>query len=344
MLKEKFESLIGLMELFFLQNGYQKCRKKGEYKKCVTEKMIKMSIVRDRVIRSKSVWEIRIYVSVEYPKVEEMVSVLQGESYKKGNNIFVQDIGLFCGEGTPHAFYLHSESGVERLADVMSTFLIQNVFPMLSDYEDDKKLLHIFENHDISWRYIYFSGGRGSINFYLRWMSLCILNGYINEAFAILENIPKRYGLSKETELVKERMKVLCAGKKQVDSFFLLIDEDVKINPGEEDIRKGLFKLDGLRKYFFILQESSQGNYFQVAGGSGEFIAEIRIYNQEGYNHYRAETRRKEKDLKKIFFGDDYLSIPICQVLSIKQTYEIACNFLATQKLHENYNWIILDL
>lgn len=330
------------MELFFDQQGYQKSRKKGEYHKDVSGKIIKIRIVLSSVKNGGSLGEIRVFTALEYPELEKKVSILKGVQYKKGNNLFTRDVALLCGERSYYVLNFSSDSNMENVAVALKTKLVQYVFPLMSEYGDDEKIFDEFESYDTPWRYDYFSVGHVEIDFYLRWISLCVLYGYINEAFVILENIPSSYGLETEKEIIKYKLKELCSLKEQESSSYLLVADDVYINPGEEEIRKGLFRLDGLREYFLLLEDSKRGNYLQIAGGSGEYTVEIRLYNSQGYVHYRAETENEEQGMKKIFYGGGYLNLQTCQVLSMGQAYEIAYMFLSEQKLHENYNWVEL--
>ena len=342
MVKKKYEEFLGIMELFFNQQGYQKNRKKGEYYKDISGKIIKIRIVLSSVKNSGHLGEIRVFAALEYSELEKIVSILKEVQYRKGNNLFTRDAALLCGERVYYALNFSSDSTMENVAVALKAKLVQQVFPLMTEYESDKKIFDEFESYDTPWRYDYFSVGRVDIDFYLRWMSLCILHGYINEAFVILENIPVSYGIETEKETIKYKLKELCSGKEQKSSSYLLVANDIYINPGEKELRKGLFRLDGLREYFLILENSKQGNYLQIAGGSGEYTVEIRLYNSQGYVHYRAETENEEQGMKKIFYGGDYLEIQACQVLSIDQAYEIACQYLLEQELHKNYNWVEL--
>lgn len=344
MVKKKYEEFLGIMELFFNQQGYQKNRKKGEYHKDISGKIIKIRIVLSSVKNSGNLGEIRVFVALEYPELEKIVSILKEVQYRKGNNLFTRDVALLCGERVYYALNFFSDSNMENVAVALKTKLVQHVFPLMSEYECDEKIFDDFESYDTPWRYDYFSVGRVDKDFYLRWISLCVLYGYINEAFVILENIPDSYGLETEKETIKYKLKEICSVKEQESSFYLLVADDIYINPEEEKLRKGLFRLDGLREYFLILENSKQGNYLQIAGGSGEYTVEIRLYNSQGYVHYRAETENEEQGMKKIFYGGGYLEIQACQVLSMDQAYEIACQYLLDQELHKNYNWVELLL
>lgn len=344
MVKKKYEEFLEIMELFLNQQGYQKSRKKGEYHKCVSGKIIKIRIILSSVRNGGSLGEIRVFTALEYPELEKIVSKLKEVQYKKGNNLFTRDIALLSGERSYYALNFFSDSNMENTAAALRNQLVYNVFPIIIMYEDDKKIFDDFENYDTPWRYDYFSAER-AIDFYLRWIALCALCGYINEAFAVLESIPRFLGLEKEKKVFKDRLKALYSEKEQVKSSYLLVnDYSVYINPGKEEVRKGLFRLDGLSKYFLILEDSKQGNYLQIAGGSGEYTVEIRLYNSQGYVHYRAETENEEQGTKKIFYGGGYLDIQKCQVLSMDQAYEIACEYLLYQELHKNYNWVELLL
>ena len=116
------------------------------------------------------------------------------------------------------------------------------------------------------------------------------------------------------------------------------------ILPRKEEIKKALLKLDGINTYFLILEETEKGDYLQIAGGSGQFTVEIRIYHNQGYQHYRGQTRNEDKRVKKILYGQGYLTLLVCEVLSIEQAYEISCAYLIGQELHKNYNWKQLDI
>lgn len=346
MVKKKFDELVVVMEQLLMQDGYQKGRKKGTYHKTVSGKIMKLRMILSSVRQRGNLGEVRVFTALEYPAVEEMVFALKGEQYKKGNHIFEQDIGLFCGKRSYAAFHISSSSNMEYVGAMMRAYLVQNVFPLMCDYEDDKKILDKFACNDTIWRWVYFSGGKVDINLYLRWASLCVLTGHIREAFIVLENVPTYFPLKQEIEMevIKERLGVLCSDKKQVSSRYLLIDEQVIINPGEEELKKAILELDGLGLYYLVLENSIGGNYLQIAGGSGEYTLEIRLYHGQEYTHYRAETKDGDTQEKKIFYGYGNITLQTNQVLSFDQVYGIACKYLAEQELHSAYRWGVLDI
>lgn len=179
MLQEKFNDLLEIMAIFFEQQGYKNSRKKGEYHKAVSGKIMKIRFVLSSRMRSGTVGEIRAFIALEYPELEKIVCTLKEEPYKKGNNLFMQDIGLFYGERSYRAFCFSVDSNMEYVGRAIKEILAQNVFPIISDYEKDSKIFDKFEWDGTSWRNTYFSGCRANMDFYLRWISLCILNGYI---------------------------------------------------------------------------------------------------------------------------------------------------------------------
>lgn len=344
MLQEKFRDLLEIMAIFFESQGYKQSRKKGEYHRAVSGKIIKFRIVLSSKMRSGRVGEIRIFIALEYPELERIVSMLKEEPYKKGGNLFSQDIGLFCGERIYRGFCFSVDSNMEYVGMMIKEILLQNVFPGIIDYEEDSKIMEKFESDNTPWRNTYFAGDRANLDFYLRWISLCILNGYINVIFIILNNIPDYYGLKKEIEVMKGRLPLLCSDREQKDSFYLLIKNRIKMNPGAEDVKKAINGLDGLHVYYMLLESSKQGSYLQIAGGSGEYTVEIRRRTDEGYCHYRAEMKREDSKEKKILYGGRELTLQISQVLPIDKVYEIACRYLTTQELHEDYFWKELDI
>lgn len=343
MLKKKYEDLLNFMEPFFSQEGYQKQRKKGEYCRHVANKIIKIKIVLGATMRGGTLGEVRVFVALEYPQIEKLVSALKQEPYKNGSNIFCQDIDLFCGENSYHAFNFFDDSNMEYIGNVIKEILFRNIFLKISKYEDDKYIIKKFECEDTSWRKNYFSGGHADINFYLRWISLCVINGYIRETLKILENIPTFYDLDKDVQNVKKNLEYLCRDKKQSNSFYLLINNKIRINPTMEKIKKNILMLDGLNVYYLILENTSNG-YLQIAGGPGEFVVEIRIYDDTGDNHYRAEKYDYDDRMKKILYGSNYMELQVRQVLSIYQVFEIVDKYILNQELHESYNWIKLNL
>lgn len=277
-MKKKFDEFLEIMELFLSQQGYQRSRKKGEYHKIVSGKIIKIRMALSSVRNGGNLGEIRVFAAFEYPEVEKIVSMLKEVPYKKGDNLFYEDIALLRGENSYYSLNYSFDSNMEYIGAVMKAELLNYVFPIMCEYEDDEKILGKFESSDTTWRRKYF-GGHADIHFYLRWIGLCVLCGYLQEALVILENIPGFYGWSKEIQPMKDRLKNLCSEREQTSSLYLLINNKIKLNPGKEEIERGLFSLDGLKKYFLILEESKQGNYLQIAGGSGEYTVEIRTYN-----------------------------------------------------------------
>lgn len=150
--------------------------------------------------------------------------------------------------------------------------------------------------------------------------------------------------MKKDIEVMKDRLNALCLDKEQTSSLYLLIHNKIKINPGKEDLKKAINKLDGLHTYYMLLEASKQGSYLQIAGGSGEYTVEIRKQTNEDYCHYRAETKSGNFVEKKILYGEGKLLLPICQVLSIDEVYEIAWEYLMTQELHRDYRWKELNV
>ncbi len=339
MLQQKFEDLLEIMAIFFEQQGYKSSRKKGEYHKAALGKIMKIRLVLSSRMRGGKVGEIRAFVALEYPELEKIVCTLNEDPYKKGNNLFMQDIGLFCGERSYRAFCFSADSNMEYVGMAIKEILVQNVFPNTRDYEKDSKIIDKFQCDSTSWRSTYFSGDRANMDFYLRWISLCILNGYIREASIILNNIPGYYGLEKEIEVMKGRLNALCLDKEQTSSLYLLIHNKIKINPGKEDLKKAINKLDGLHTYYMLLEAPKQGSYLQIAGGSGEYTVGIRKQTNEDYCHYHAETKRGNSEEKKILYGGGELILQICQVLSIDEVHEIAFEYLMAQELHGDFLW-----
>ena len=66
-------------------------------------------------MRGGKVGEIRIFLALEYPELEKIVSLLKEEPYQKGSNLFFQDIGLFCGEKIYRSFCFSVESDMEYM-------------------------------------------------------------------------------------------------------------------------------------------------------------------------------------------------------------------------------------
>lgn len=343
MLQEKFRDLLEIMATFLEHQGYKQSRKKGEFHRPVSGKIIKLRMVLSSRMRGGRVGEIRIFLALEYPELEKIVSLLKEEAYQKGGNLFSQDIGLFCGERIYRSFCFSVDSDMEYVGMMIKEILIQNVFPGITDYEEDSKIIDKFQSDTTSWRNTYFSGGRVNPDFYIRWVALCILNGYIKEAFVILSNIPGHYGLEKDIQVIKGRLPLLCSDREQKDSFYLLIKNKIKINPEAEDIKRAINTLDGLHVYYMLVETAKQGSYLQIAGGSGEYTVEIRRRTDDGDCHCRAELKREEPEEKRILYGERELLLQKNQVLSIDKVYEIACKYL-DQELQEDYFWRELDL
>lgn len=344
MVRKKFDELVRIMEQLLTQDGYQKGRKKGTYYKMVSGKIMKLRMILNSVRRNGNLGEVKIFAALEYPEVEKMVSALMDEQYQKGTDIFQKDVGLLCGEQSYKAFHFSGDSNMEYVGAMMRTFLVQSVFPIMCTYEDDGKILDRFACDDTIWRW----GYSDDITFYLKWVSLCALTGHIREAFVVLENTPTHLPFKQKIEIktVRDRLSRLCSvlGLEQRPSCYLLAQKKVKINPGKEAIEKEILKLDGLSAYYLVLEDSIRRDYLQIAGGSGEYTVEIRLYDGEEYMHYRAETKREDTQEKKIFYGQGFLTLQAAEVLSFGQVYEIVCCYFEMQKLHSGYRWTVLDL
>lgn len=346
MVKEKFNELLVVMERLLMQEGYQKGRKKGTYQKAVSGKIIKLRLILGSVRQHGNLGEIGAFAALEYPEVEELVSALKDEQYKKGKNIFEQQIGALC-EKSNVFFLISGDSDMESVGAMIWAYLARFVFPLMREYEDDHRLLGKFAGKTTAWRWNYSSMAKSDIDFYLKWIALCVLTGHIREAFLVLENIPKWHPchLTIETNVLKERLGVLCSGRKQVKSRSLLFDGRVFIDPGKEELEKAILELDGLMLYYLILEDSVGGNYLQIAGGSGEYTLEIRLYQGQEYTHYRAETNSGNTQKRTIFYGHTNITLQADQVLSFDQVYEIVCRYLDGQELlHSAYHWTTLDI
>jgi len=156
----------------------------------ISGKIIKLRMILSSVRQRGNLGEIRIFIALEYPEVEKIVSALKEEQYQKGSNIFEQDIGLFCGKQSYAAFHISSDSNMESVAAMIRACLVQFVFPLMCAYEEDGKILDKFACNNMAGRWGYCSGGTLDVNFYLKWISLCVLTGHIHEAFIVLENVP----------------------------------------------------------------------------------------------------------------------------------------------------------
>ena len=102
--------------------------------------------------------------------------------------------------------------------------------------------------------------------------------------------------------------------------------------------------MDGLRIYYLILDDSVGGNYLQIAGGSGEYTLEIRLYHGQEYTHYRAEAKSENTQMRTIFYGYTNMTLQTNQVLPFGQVCEIVSGYLAGQELHSAYRWTVLDI
>lgn len=143
MVKKKYEEFLGIMELFFDQQGYQKSRKKGEYHKVVSGKIIKIKIVLNSVRNGGNFGEIRAFTALEYPELEKIVSILKEVQYKKGNDLFTHDIMQFCGDRSHYVLNVSCDSNMKNVAAALRNQLVYNVFPIINKYEEDKKYLMI---------------------------------------------------------------------------------------------------------------------------------------------------------------------------------------------------------
>lgn len=345
MVRKKFDELMGVMERLLGQEGYQKGRKKGTYHRTVSGKVIKLSLVLSSVRQHGNLGEISILAALEYPAVEEMVAALRGEQYKKGTNIFEQQIGALCDKSNVFIPF-SGDSNMEAVGVMIQAYLARYVFPLMYVYEDDEKILDKFAGKTTASRWHYSSMSESHINFYLKWISLCVLTGHIHEAFIILQNVPKwdRNESEIAMEVYKDRLNAICSGRRQVQSRYLLFDKRVFINPGKEELEKAILELDGLRLYYLILDDSVGGNYLQIAGGSGEYTLEIRLYHGQEYTHYRAESKSENSQMRTIFYGHANMTLQTNQVLSFGQVCEIVSGYLAGQELHSAYRWTVLDI
>ena len=113
MLQERFRDLLEIMATFLEHQGYKQSRKKGEFHRPVSGKIIKLRMVLSSRMRGGRVGEIRIFLALEYPELEKIVSLLKEEAYQKGGNLFSQDIGLFCGERIYRSFCFSVDSDME---------------------------------------------------------------------------------------------------------------------------------------------------------------------------------------------------------------------------------------
>ncbi len=345
MVRKKFDELLGVIERLLGREGYQKGRKKGTYQRMVSGRLIKLRMMLSSVRQHGNLGEISIFAALEYPAVEEMVSALKGEQYKKGTDIFEQQIGELCEKSNVFIPF-SGDSNMESVGAMIQAYLVRYVFPLMRVYEDDEKILDKFAGKTTAWQWHYSSMSKSDIHFYLKWMSLCVLTGHLREAFIVLQNIPKRYLNASEMamEVLKDRLSALCANRQQVKSRYLLFDERVFTNPGKEELEKAILEMDGLRIYYLILDDSVGGNYLQIAGGSGEYTLEIRLYHGQEYTHYRAEAKSENTQMRTIFYGYTNMTLQTNQVLSFGQVCEIVSGYLAGQELHSAYRWTVLDI
>lgn len=58
------------------------------------------------------------------------------------------------------------------------------------------------------------------------------------------------------------------------------------------------------------------GDYLQIAGGSGEYTLEIRLYQGQEYTHYRAETMCEDTRERQILYGVDYMTMQTDLILA----------------------------
>ena len=77
MLQERFRDLLEIMATFLEHQGYKQSRKKGEFHRPVSGKIIKLRMVLSSRMRGGRVGEIRIFLALEYPELEKIVSLLK---------------------------------------------------------------------------------------------------------------------------------------------------------------------------------------------------------------------------------------------------------------------------
>lgn len=98
MLQERFRDLLEIMATFLEHQGYKQSRKKGEFHRPVSGKIIKLRMVLSSRMRGGRVGEIRIFLALEYPELEKIVSLLKEEPYQKGGNLFPRISVCFAGK------------------------------------------------------------------------------------------------------------------------------------------------------------------------------------------------------------------------------------------------------
>ncbi len=337
MFKNKFEDFLAIVELILEDEGFKKSRKKGEYYKETQEKIIKLRFVMNKVRGRSEVREIRSFISLEYPEVEKIVAQLKQEKYKKGNTFFSFDIDLFRGKNSYRSFYFFGDSNMKLIAENIGEILKKKVFPILKKYEKDEYLLEIFSGGGDKRSFQY---GKLDIDYYLKWISLCIKNNLIKEAFSIIDIVSSYYEFSEKLSKTKLLLEKICENKIQEASCHVITsDKKILFNPLKEQIIELVLELDSVQFYYFILSNSLTDDYLQVGGGNGEYTLEIRLHEKENYKHYKAGLRNYDNFERKIIFGNGFLELKNNQVLSIYQIKDIISKFLENKSLHKNYEW-----
>lgn len=156
MVRKKFDELLGVMERLLGREGYQKGRKKGTYQRMVSGRLIKLRMMLSSVRQHGNLGEISIFAALEYPAVEEMVSALKGEQYKKGTDIFEQQIGELCEKSNVFIPF-SGDSNMESVGAMIQAYLVRYVFPLMRVYEDDEKILDKFAGKTTAWQWHYSS-------------------------------------------------------------------------------------------------------------------------------------------------------------------------------------------
>lgn len=337
-LREKFKRLLQLLQIGLREYGYIK---KGQvFIRCVNGLNHKLDFQFEK-IRNRDIGSLRLYVSLEYPEIDNLKSELFCGEYSYKTNIFQQDLNFLQGENVFRSFNFNLETNEQLLSELIMYCIINNVLPLYQDYYSTTlDILKAFEDDRPEIRY-HLSSNQGNDEYYLTWALIALCNNYIEEANSILSLFNSFCKDERKKSIVAEYFSKYAYLKKQNQSVYLeLSTKHIYIRPSIDLIKKQILQFDGIRLYFMILHNTISKDYLQVIGGPAEFALEVRLYINDEYKHYRAERFVDSNEEKKVLFGVDLMQIPLKQILDFKQVIEIIETYNNNGVLNSNYNWL----
>lgn len=333
MLREKYLDFLNFISNDLSKLGFVKKRKKEVFYCEINNKIKKIEFI---MIKRRDIGEIVVNVSVEYPKLNELITKVTYHNFKR-NNIFSTYICNLPDVNQTSDFVFCDDTNMAYLSEMVAVLLENKVIPYLMEFDNDITIIKMFEYNNRIMSALYSSKGKLVTDYYLIWAGLCILNNLCCEATMIMHHAMSKVEESDIKGYLTE-IEELTKCREQKNAWYLKTPkEEIFIDPSIKEIKEFLYALDGKVHSYIIIVNSITHNYIQIAGASGEFIVEVREHNGNDYKHYRYKKKTEDNSKRNLPFQGGFMQVRVNEIVNFKEILKVL-NYLNNEYIiSENY-------